>query len=58
MPSSAIATGCVDFVLPPHKLASALIALAMAPGAADLLTVPLPHWASIGADQPERYRVG
>jgi two-component system chemotaxis response regulator CheB len=49
MPSSAIATGCVDFVLPPHRLATALIALTMAPGAADLLTVALPHWAKMGA---------
>jgi two-component system chemotaxis response regulator CheB len=49
MPSSAIATGCVDFVLPPDRLSFALIALVMAPGGADLLTVPLPHWAKIGA---------
>jgi two-component system chemotaxis response regulator CheB len=34
MPSSAIATGCVDFVLPPHRLAAALVALTMAPGGA------------------------
>jgi two-component system chemotaxis response regulator CheB len=37
MPSSAIATGCVDFVLPPHRLAAALTALTMAPGGASLL---------------------
>jgi two-component system chemotaxis response regulator CheB len=49
MPSSAIATGCVDFVLPPQRLAFALVALAMAPGGAELLTVPLPHWAKMGA---------
>jgi two-component system chemotaxis response regulator CheB len=49
MPSSAIATGCVDFVLPPHRLAPALIALTMAPGAAALLAVPAPHWAGLGA---------
>lgn len=49
MPSSAMATGCVDFVLPPHRLATALVALVMAPGAAELLTVPLPHWARTGA---------
>lgn len=48
MPSSAIATGCVDFVLPPHRLAAALIALAMAPGGASLLAVPAPHWAALG----------
>jgi two-component system chemotaxis response regulator CheB len=48
MPASAIATGCVDFVLPPHRLAPALIALTMAPGAAALLAVPTPHWAGLG----------
>lgn len=47
MPSSAIATGCVDFVLPPHRLAPALVALTMAPGGASLLAVPAPHWASL-----------
>jgi two-component system chemotaxis response regulator CheB len=47
MPSSAIATGCVDFVLPPHRLAAALVALTMAPGAASLLAVPAPHWAGL-----------
>jgi len=49
MPSSAMATGCVDYVLPAHRLATALIALTMAPGAAELFTVSLPHWASTGA---------
>ena len=49
MPSSAMATGCVDFVLPPHRLAPALIALAMAPGGASLLAVPAPHWAALSA---------
>lgn len=49
MPSSAMATGCVDFVLPPHRLAAALTALTMAPGGADLLAVPAPHWAGLGA---------
>jgi two-component system chemotaxis response regulator CheB len=48
MPASAIATGCVDFVLPPHRLAPALTALTMAPGAAALLAVPAPHWAGLG----------
>jgi len=47
MPSSAIATGCVDFVLPPHRLAAALIALTMAPGGASLLAVPAPYWAGL-----------
>jgi two-component system chemotaxis response regulator CheB len=47
MPVSAIATGCIDFVLPPHRIAAALIALTMAPGGASLLTVPSPHWAAL-----------
>lgn len=49
MPASAIATGCVDFILRPERMAAALICLAMAPGGAQLLTVPLPHWAKLGA---------
>lgn len=49
MPSSAIATGCVDFVLSPHRIAAALVALTMAPGAAELFTVPTPPWASLHA---------
>jgi two-component system, chemotaxis family, protein-glutamate methylesterase/glutaminase len=47
MPASAIATGCVDYVLPPHRLAPALIALVMAPGGASLLAVPTPHWVQL-----------
>jgi two-component system chemotaxis response regulator CheB len=49
MPSAAIATGCADFVLPVHRIASALLALTTAPGAADLLTVPLPPWARLSS---------
>lgn len=49
MPSSAISTGCVDFVLPLNRLSSALLALTTAPGAADLLTVPLPPWARLSS---------
>jgi two-component system chemotaxis response regulator CheB len=49
MPSSAIATGCVDLVLPIYRIAPALIALTMAPGAADLLIVPTPPWADLSA---------
>lgn len=49
MPASAIATGCVDFILSPERMPAALIALAMAPGGAQLLTVPTPHWAQLGA---------
>lgn len=47
MPSSAIATGCVDFVLPAHRIPAALVALTMAPGAAELLTVRTPAWATL-----------
>jgi two-component system, chemotaxis family, protein-glutamate methylesterase/glutaminase len=49
MPSNAIATGCVDFVLPLNRIAPALITLAMAPGGADLLIVPSPPWARLSA---------
>lgn len=52
MPNNAIATGCVDFVLPPERLATALVALAMAPGGASLLSVPAPHWASLDTSRP------
>jgi two-component system chemotaxis response regulator CheB len=45
MPGAAIATGCVDFVLPVEGIAPALVALTMAPGAAALFRVPLPYWA-------------
>lgn len=41
MPRAAIATGCVDFVLPLERIADALIALVMAPGAAEFLRVPV-----------------
>jgi two-component system chemotaxis response regulator CheB len=49
MPASAIATGCVDFVLPLDRIAAALTALTMAPGAADLFTVPIAPWAKLHA---------
>jgi two-component system chemotaxis response regulator CheB len=49
MPATAIATGCVDFVLAPDRLAPALLALTTAPGAADLLAVPLPPWARLSS---------
>lgn len=49
MPASAIATGCVDFILPPERIPAALISLAMAPGGAQLLTASTPHWAQLGA---------
>jgi two-component system chemotaxis response regulator CheB len=49
MPDSAIATGCVDYVLPITHVAPALVALTMASGAAELLAVPTPPWAQLGA---------
>ncbi|PRY48969.1 two-component system chemotaxis response regulator CheB [Geodermatophilus tzadiensis] len=48
MPSAALATGCVEHILPLDLVAPALVAYAMAPGAADLLAVPLPAWARLG----------
>ena len=49
MPSAALATGCVDFVMPLDRIAQTLIALTMAPGAADLFQVPPSPWATIAA---------
>ncbi len=40
MPGAAIATGCVDYVLPLEKIAAAIIALCMVPGAAAWLRQP------------------
>jgi two-component system chemotaxis response regulator CheB len=45
MPAAAIATGCVDYVLPTPVLADAITALVMAPGAAAMMRVALPPWA-------------
>jgi two-component system chemotaxis response regulator CheB len=39
MPSAAIATGSVDFILPVNRIAAALITLVMAPGAAAFFQV-------------------
>jgi len=41
MPTAAIRSGCVDFVLPLERIAPALVALTMAPGANALFRVPL-----------------
>lgn len=49
MPTRALATGCVDFALDLEHIPAALISLAMAPGAADMLTVPTPSWARLDA---------
>jgi two-component system, chemotaxis family, protein-glutamate methylesterase/glutaminase len=52
MPSAAIATGCVDFVLPVEIIAPALVALVMTPGAAAWLRVPVPPWAPLPPTPP------
>jgi two-component system, chemotaxis family, protein-glutamate methylesterase/glutaminase len=49
MPSAALATGCVDLVMPLAHIAATLIALTMAPGAADLFRVPPSPWADLAA---------
>ncbi|MGY1733538.1 chemotaxis protein CheB [Geodermatophilus sp. SYSU D01045] len=49
MPSAALATGCVEHVLPLPLVAPALVAYVMAPGAADLFAVPVAPWARLGA---------
>ncbi|GAA2345445.1 chemotaxis protein CheB [Streptomyces kunmingensis] len=46
MPSAAMATGCIDFVLPLPVLAHALVSLVMVPGAAGMMRVSLPPWAA------------
>ncbi|MEU6388087.1 chemotaxis protein CheB [Streptomyces sp. NPDC046939] len=46
MPSAAMATGCIDFVLPLPVLAHALVSLVMVPGAASMMRVSLPPWAA------------
>jgi two-component system, chemotaxis family, protein-glutamate methylesterase/glutaminase len=43
MPGAAVATGCVDLVMPLTRIAQTMIALTMAPGARELFrTVPTP----------------
>lgn len=49
MPAAAIATGCVDWVLPIDRVGHALVSLVMWPGAAELLRVPTPPWAMLQA---------
>ncbi|PWW22728.1 two-component system chemotaxis response regulator CheB [Geodermatophilus normandii] len=49
MPSAALATGCVEHALPLSCIAPALVAYTMAPGAAELLAVPVAPWARLGA---------
>lgn len=49
MPGAAIATGCVDHVLPLRTIAAALVSLVMVPGADELFRVRLSHWAASGS---------
>jgi two-component system, chemotaxis family, protein-glutamate methylesterase/glutaminase len=49
MPANAMATGCVDFVLPLERIPAALVALTMAPGGAEVLRVPIAPWARLHA---------
>jgi two-component system chemotaxis response regulator CheB len=49
MPSAAIASGCVDFVLPLDRIGPALVALVMAPGGAAFFAVPTSPWARLPA---------
>jgi two-component system chemotaxis response regulator CheB len=44
MPWNALATGCVDLVLEPAKIADALVALVTVPGAAELFDVRGVSW--------------
>ena len=46
MPWNALATGCVDLVLDPARIADALVALVAVPGAAELFGVRGGSWAS------------
>lgn len=47
MPAAAIATGCVDMVLPVGRLAHLLVSLAAWPGARTLLRAPIAPWAML-----------
>lgn len=47
MPAAALATGCVDFSLPPPTLAAALTSLVMVPGASALFQVRLHPGAAL-----------
>ena len=52
MPSSAIATGCVDYVLPPERMAATLVALAMVPVGREAAATSAPPVASAVKDHP------
>lgn len=48
MPAAALATGCVDLVLPANRIAHALVSFAAWLGASSLLHAPLAPWAILG----------
>ena len=50
MPWNALATGCVDLVLDPPRIAAALVALVTVPGGPELFGVRGPAW--IGSPSP------
>ena len=50
MPSNAMATGCVDLVLDPPRIAAALVTLVMVPGGPELFGVRSPAW--LGSPSP------
>jgi two-component system chemotaxis response regulator CheB len=52
MPGAAIATGCVDLVLPAERIAAAVVSLVSWPGAAHLLRTPLSPWAAAPYGDP------
>jgi two-component system chemotaxis response regulator CheB len=51
MPVAALATGCVDYCLPPPSIADAIASFAAVPGAAALFAARAAPWASHVADQ-------
>lgn len=52
MPLAALATGCVEHAVPLRMIATALVTYTMAPGAAELLAVPVPPWAQLRPSRP------
>ena len=47
MPTSAILSGCADFILPLNSIAAALTAITMVPGSTELFTSAIPPWSSL-----------
>lgn len=61
MPSAAIRSGAVDFVVPLDRIADVLVTLVVAPGAASLFRVPVEAslararrlWGDVGVMSPD-----